>query len=315
MKAPIRKSGPRKKDKIIFIVGPTAVGKSDAAVCLAKKIGGEIISCDSMQVYKGMNIISSQPGEALTKQVPHHLIGIVSADKEYNVSLYRKAAVKKLKDLIGRKKVPIFVGGTGMYMTILLDGIFNLKTEDLSIRERLYREAEKFGGQYLHEKLARVDKDAASRIHPNDTKRIVRALEVFEATGKPISLLQKKRTGLADEYDVRIFCLDMERGALYKRIEGRVAKMLAAGLMKEVVDLLKLNLSKTASFAIGIRELKGFFDGKYDLDQASQLMSRNTCLYSKRQLTWFRKDKRINWISVSDGEKPGAVAKKILSQL
>jgi tRNA dimethylallyltransferase len=309
--SPRKKSGVFMKEKVIFLVGPTAVGKSEVAVQLAKKIGAEIISCDSMQVYKGMDIISSQPAVSLTKKVPHHLVGIVSPEREYNVSLYRKQAVKKMKEILKRGKIPLFVGGTGLYMTILLDGIFSVKTEDLSIREKLYKQAEQYGSLYIYEKLKTIDPDAAAKIHPNDIKRVVRALEVFEVTGKLISFLQKKRKGIADAYDVKIFCLFMERETLYQRIRKRVERMCTSGLAKEVAELLKLKLSKTAGVAIGIRELKGYFDGQYDLNQAKQLMSRNTCLYSKRQLTWFRKDTRINWIDVSGKEKADEVAGRI----
>ena len=301
--------------QIIFLVGPTAVGKSEIAVYLAKKLGAEIISCDSMQIYKGMDIISSQASLSLRRRVPHHLISTVSPVKEYNVSQFRKEALKKIKSIINKGKIPLFVGGTGLYMTILIDGIFELETKGKGLRERLYKQAEKLGSDYLYERLQKIDPEAAQKIHPNDTKRIVRALEVFESTGKPISILQKQRRGLVHEYDVLFFGLNMERKKLYKRIDARVEKMFRAGLLAEVKRLLKLRLSRTATYAIGIRELKGYFDGLYDLEQAQQLMKRNTRAYAKRQLTWFRKDKRIKWISVQDKEKPASIANRIWKKL
>jgi len=301
--------------QIIFLVGPTAVGKSEIAVYLAKKLGAEIISCDSMQIYKGMDIISSQASLSLRRRVPHHLISTVSPVKEYNVSQFRKEALKKIKSIINKGKIPLFVGGTGLYMTILIDGIFELETKGKGLRERLYKQAEKLGSDYLYERLQKIDPEAAQKIHPNDTKRIVRALEVFESTGKPISILQKQRRGLVHEYDVLFFGLNMERKKLYKRIDARVEKMFRAGLLAEVKRLLKLRLSRTATYAIGIRELKGYFDGLYDLDEAQQLMKRNTRAYAKRQLTWFRKDKRIKWISVQDKEKPASIANRIWKKL
>jgi len=300
-----------KKDKIIFIVGPTAVGKTDVAVKLAEKIGAEIISCDSMQIYKDMDIITSKPDITARQKIPHHLIGIVPPSKEYDVSRYRGEAVKKIKEVIKKGKVPLFVGGTGLYMTMLIDGIFEEKAKNEKAREKFYRQAEKYGGGYLYKKLSKVDQEAALKIHPNDTKRVIRALEVFESTGKPISYLQKQRKGIAGDYDVKIFCLNMEKDLLYARIQKRVEKMLKQGLVGEVRKLLERKLSRTAAYAIGIKELKGYLEGNYGLEQAKQEMARNSCLYAKRQLTWFRKDKRIKWIEINEKDNPGIIANRI----
>ncbi len=297
--------------KIIFIVGPTAIGKTEAAVYLAKKIGAQIISCDSMQVYKGMDIITSKPKPALRKKIKHYLISVVPLSKNYDVSCYRKDALKRVKEIIANGKVPIFVGGTGLYMSILVDGIFKGKVKDNGIRNKLYKLAKTKGSAYLYNQLEKIDLKAAIKIHPNDTKRIIRALEVFEATGKPISRLQRERRGLKDKYDLRIFCLNMERAKLYKRIEERVEKMFKDGLISEVRRLIKRRLSKTASCAIGIRELKGYLSGGYSLEEAKGMIKLNTRHYAKRQLTWFRKDKRIKWINIKDKETPQAVAKRI----
>lgn len=301
--------------KIIFITGPTAVGKSETAVYLAQKLNAEIISCDSMQVYKGMDIITSKPTAFLRKNVGHHLIDIIPAAREYNVSKYRREALRKIKEVVKRGRVPVLAGGTGLYMSILIDGIFKAKSQNQNIRNRLYKQAGQLGSGYLYEKLKSIDPEVALKIHPNDTKRVIRALEVFKSTGKPISYLQKQRKGLSREYDVKVFCINMPRKKLYKRIDARVEKMFTDGLVSEVKKLLKSGLSKTASYAIGIRELKGYFDGLYDLEEAKRLMKRNTRLYAKRQLTWFRKDKRIHWINISDKEKPSSVAKRILKEL
>jgi len=303
------------KSKIIFLVGPTAIGKTETAVYLVKKINAEIVSCDSMQVYQGMDIVTSKPPVSLRKNIPHHLMDIVSPVKEYNVFTYRQDTVKKIKEIIKRGKIPLFVGGTGLYMSILIDGIFKAKSANKAIRHRFYRQAEDFGSQYLYKKLQGVDPQAASKIHPNDTKRIIRALEVFEAMGQPISKLQKQRKGLWDEYDIKIFCLNMERDKLYKKIDARVDKMFSRRLLNEVKRLLKLKLSKTASCAIGIKELKGYLDGLYDLEEAKRLMKRNSRLYAKRQMTWFRKDKRIEWINLSGREKPKDIANRIWNKL
>lgn len=303
------------KPKIIFLVGPTAIGKTDVAMALAKKIDAEIIACDSMQIYKSMDIITSKPSRALRRRVPHHLIGVIAPVKEYNVSKYRQEAMRKIKEIINKGKVPLFVGGTGLYMSILIDGIFDFRTENKKLREELYRQAERYGSAYLYSKLKKIDPRAADKIHAHDTRRIIRALEVFKATGKPISQLQKTRKGLAGEFDIKIFCLNMGRDKLYKRIDERVDKMFRRGLLKEARQLLKLKLSKTASYAIGLRELKGYFVGLYDLKVAKRLIKRNSRAFAKRQLTWFRKDKRINWVELSGSEKPRVVADRIWKRL
>ena len=304
-----------KKDQVIFIVGPTAVGKSAVAIELAKKINAEIISCDSMQVYKGMEIISSQPAPGSRKGVKHHLTGIAAPAKEYNVSAYRRNAIKKIKEIINRGKVPLFVGGTGLYISVVIDGIFNVKAQDPALRQRLYAQAKSYGSKFLHNRLLKVDPEAAQKIHPNDTRRIVRALEVFKVTGKPISMLQKQRRGITGKYDVRVFCLNTQRPRLYKMIGARTDKMFKQGLVKEAKRLLSGRLGKTAAAAIGIRELKGYFDGAYGLDEARRQIIRNTCLYSKRQLTWFRKDKRINWIETTAGVRPAKTAREIIGMM
>lgn len=305
------------KKRIVFLAGPTASGKTLVAVRLARDLNAEIISCDSMQVYRRMDILTSKPQPALRKKIPHHLIDFIDPAKEYNVSRYRREALSKIKAVIKKGKTPLLVGGTGLYMSVLIGGIFKARPVKKSRRKELYRQAESKGSAYLYERLKKVDPEAASRIHPNDTRRIARALEVFEATGKPISKLQKDRIGLGVEYDIRIFCLDMPRDELYGRIDKRVQKMFARGLIKEARGLLKSKLSRTARAAIGLREIKGYLDGLYDLQEAKRLMQRNSRRYAKRQLTWFRKDKRIRWIKagVSQGQGPAAVARAILRGL
>jgi tRNA dimethylallyltransferase len=283
------------KPKVIFLVGPTAIGKTDISLVLAEKLKAEIISCDSMQVYKGMDILTSKPGLKMRKKIPHHLIDAVSVDKEYNVSQYRTQALKKISQIHRKGKTPLFVGGSGLYMSVVIDGIFKAKAESPQVRQRLYRQAEKFGSAKLYAKLLDVDPQAAAKIHPNDTRRIIRALEVFMVTGKPISRLQTTRKGLSDKYDIEIFALDMPREELYRRIDARVDKMFELGLEEEVKKLLRQNLSRTARSAIGINEIKGYLDGRYGLEEARRLIKINSRHYAKRQLTWFRKDKRIVW--------------------
>ncbi len=285
------------KRAIIFLLGPTAVGKTEFALKAAKRIKAEIISCDSMQVYRGMDIISSKPSPSARRNIFHHLIDIISPKKEFNASLYRRVALKAIKTIIKRKRAPLFVGGTGLYAGAVLDGIFKGPGKDTKIRKRLYAQAEKKGAKYLYQRLLRVDRQSAEKIHPNDLKRIIRALEVWMITSKPISQWQKQRRGIVKDYDVEIYCLDLPRPELYERINQRVDQMFRKGLVKEVSGLLKQNLSKTASCAIGIREIKGYLEGDYGLAEAKELIKRHTRQYAKRQLTWFRKDKRIRWIN------------------
>lgn len=303
------------KTKIIFLVGPTATGKTEIAVALARKINAEIISCDSMQVYKGMDTITSKPPFLLRKRIPHHLISVVSADKEYNVSRYYKEVCRKIKEIQKRSKIPLVVGGSGLYMSILIDGIFQGASANKVVRNRLYRQAVELGGEYLYNRLKKIDPKAALKIHSHDTRRIIRALEVFETTSQPISKLQKKRKGLSEEYEIKVFGLNRQRHKLYQKIEKRVDRMFAEGLVPEIKRLLKLKLSRTAGSAIGLKEIKGYLDGLYGLDEASRLMKRNTRLYAKRQLTWFRKDKRINWIAIGGKEKPLSVANRIFEKI
>ena len=284
------------KPRIIFLVGPTAAGKTELAVRIARKLNAEIISCDSMQIYKGMGILSSQPSRTDLKKIPHHLLGQVSPDKEFNVSKYRSLALKKIREILDRGKLPLFVGGSGLYMSVVIDGIFKVKTENKKIRKKLYLQAARSGSLKLHEKLRKVDPWAASKIHPNDTKRIIRALEVFAVVGKPISELQATRKGLQDKYDISIFGLSLDRSELDRRIDQRVDKMFRQGLVIEVKKLLKLKLSNTSRYAIGISEIKGYLEGLYGLEEAKDLIKKNTRRYARRQMTWFRKDKRIRSI-------------------
>ncbi|MCM8795232.1 MAG: tRNA (adenosine(37)-N6)-dimethylallyltransferase MiaA [Candidatus Omnitrophica bacterium] len=301
--------------KIIFLVGPTAIGKTKVACALAKKIKAEIISCDSMQIYRGMDIITSKPPPDLRKEVPHHLIDIISPEHEYNVFQYRTAALKKVKEIIKKGKTPLFVGGTGLYVSALVDGIFKQKTENKIIRQRLYKLAKIKGNQYLYERLKKVDPQAIEKIHPSDLRRIVRALEVFEVTGQPISELQKRRSGLWGKHEIKIFCLNIQRNKLYQRINHRVEEMFKNGLLSEAKRLLKLRLSQTAYYCIGIRELKGYFDGRYSLEEAKEQIKKNTRRYAKRQLTWFRKDKRIIWVNIKDKETPKEIAIRLWKRL
>jgi tRNA dimethylallyltransferase len=303
------------KDLIVFIVGPTAVGKSAVALKLAKKINAEILSCDSMQVYKGMDILTSKPSRSARGRIKHHLIDILPVTKEYNVARYRNEALKIIRNIHGRGKVPLFVGGSGLYMSILIDGLFQIKAKDARVREKLYAQAQNLGSHYLHKKLTRIDPQSASGIHPNDTRRIVRALEVYLVSGNTLSELKKRRKGLDDDYKLKLFCLNEDRDRLYAKIDKRVDKMFRQGALNEARRLIRKKMSRTANLAIGLKEIRGYLDGAYDLDEAKRLLKRNTRLYAKRQLTWFRKDKRIDWLEVGVKDTASNIANKIFRRI
>jgi tRNA dimethylallyltransferase len=284
---------------IKFIVGPTAVGKSQIALAVAQKYNAEIVSCDAMQVYREINIASDKPKSNELADVPHHLIGAVSVVEHFDVAKYRQMALSAISDVQGRGKMPLVVGGSGMYMTVLLDGIFEDKIEDESLREELSQEIKQKGSAELHERLRGLDSAAAAKIHPNDPQRIIRALEIVLLTGQPISALQQKRKGLWGTQAIEVFGLTRERDELYRRAEARIDRMFEDGLVEEVRALLQLQLSSTARATIGIPEVGGYLNGEYDLDQAKYLMKLNTRHFIKRQLTWFRRDTRLRWIDAS----------------
>ncbi|MCX5712824.1 MAG: tRNA (adenosine(37)-N6)-dimethylallyltransferase MiaA [Candidatus Omnitrophica bacterium] len=302
------------KKRIIFIVGPTGAGKSDVALLLAKKINAAIISCDSMQIYKGMDILTSKPDKLTRRRVKHYLMDEADLTREFDVSKYRKIALKAIGEAEAKGKVALFVGGTGLYVSALKNGLFETQARDEKLVKRLYSEAKKYGNMRLYKKLKQKDPGAALKIHPNDLKRIVRALEVFKSTGKPISQLQQQRTGLELDHDLEIFCLNLPRDILYERINSRVDEMFKKGL-KEVKGLLKKKISRTASYAIGIKEISGYLKGEYTLEEARQRMQLNTRRYAKRQLTWFRKDPAIKWINIKGSDTPKRITQILWSEL
>jgi tRNA dimethylallyltransferase len=296
---------------VIFLVGPTAVGKSAVAVELALLLNAEIISCDAMQVYREAVIASDKPSPQMRAAVKHHLMDVVSVEDEFNAARYRELALAAMADIHGRGKVPLIVGGSGMYMMALLDGLFEGGDVDIDVRARLDARA----ADDLYAELERVDPAAAVKISPNDKKRIMRALEVFETTGVPISDQQKKRDGIWGKYDIRVIGLERPREELYSRVEARVDEMFARGLEQEVRSLYAKKLSSTGSRIIGVPEIGGVLAGEYDLARAKYLMKLHTRHYVKRQMTWFRKDKRIEWLMVGSDDSVQGVADKILKLL
>jgi len=285
-------------NSILFIVGPTGVGKSALAFEAALNCGGEIVSCDAMQVYREVNIASDKPSAEMRSLVPHHLLDVVSVKSDFNAAKYRALAVAAIEDVLKRGRKVIVCGGSGMYMMAILDGLFESEAIRSGIREALTTRAEVEGLAALHAYLRSVDVQSAEKINPHDARRIIRALEVFESTGKPISVLHTERDGLWGKYPIQIIGFTRQREELYARVEARIAAMFKAGLIEEVRALGVRPLSGTASGLIGIREVRGFINGEYGRDRAEELMKLNTRHYVKRQLTWFRRDKRIEWVEL-----------------
>lgn len=294
--------------RIVFIVGPTATGKTALAVKLAAKIGGDIVSADSMQAYKGMEIVSQAPTASERRRARHHLTGYIDPRKESNVASFRRSATRAIRSIIKRKKIPIVVGGSGLYVKALVDGLFPSPAADVEFRKKMQ------GRPGLYKMLSKIDPVSASRIHPNDERRIIRALEIHHATGKTMTELASETRGLKDEYDISIFGLNMARGKLYGAIERRVERMFKAGAVDEVRRLSKKRLSKTAAAVLGLKEIKGFLNGEYGIEEARELLKKNTRHFAKRQLAWFRADKRIKWFDVSRVDNK-EIVKKIYKSL
>jgi tRNA dimethylallyltransferase len=299
--------------KIIFIVGPTATGKSEIAFTLAKDIKAEIVSCDSMLLYREALIITNKPTPSMRQQIPHHFIDIISVEETYNVFSYYQQATECIRNLYVRGVPVVVCGGTGLYAQALLDGIFHGVSADPLLRQQLTKEADIKGNSFLHAKLKEVDPLAAKKISPNDTKRIVRALEVYYREGVPISYKQKERKGLWGEFPVVMFGITLPREILYERINKRVEVMFEEGAIEEVRRLLEAKLSLTAQKIIGIKEIGAHLCGDLGLEEAQELMKKNTRNFAKRQGTWFRRDKRINWIDAYD-KNTHLVSEEIIRQ-
>ena len=294
--------------KIVFIVGPTAVGKTAVGLSIALQTPCEIISCDSMQVYREIAIASSKPSLTERKKVFHHLLDVISVEEKFDVAAFNKLATQAVEDILAKNKCPLIIGGSGMYVQVLLDGIFEAGGQDLALRQKLESQDVKI----LYEKLKKVDPAAATKIHANDLRRIVRALEVYETTKTPISKLQKQRAGLWGKYPVEIFGLNRDREELYDLINRRVDQMFDDGLVDEVQAIAGRKLSLTAQRIIGVSEGLSYLRKEKTLAEAKELMKMNTRRLAKRQLTWFRKDERIKWLMLKAGDTAKDISQKIL---
>ena len=289
-----------KKPTLIILTGPTAVGKTDLSIRLAKEIHGEIISADSMQVYRGMDIGTAKITEEEKQGVPHHLLDCFDPDEEFNVAVFQQMAKKAISEIHARGNVPVLTGGTAFYIQALLYGIdFNEEDHDDSYRNSMYTIGEtEEGKQKLHKMLSECDPEYADTVHYNNMKRVVRALEYHHFTGRKFSEYNEQQRQREAEYDFCYFVLNDERAHLYERINKRVDLMIKAGLEREVHALLEKGYTPdlVSMQGVGYKELLAYFDGKQTLEEAVETIKKNTRHFAKRQLTWFRKEDDVIWV-------------------
>ena len=290
------------KPKLVIVLGPTAVGKSRLGIEVARRIGAEIVNADSLQVYKYLDIGTAKPNEADREGIPHHLVDIVNPDEEYNAGIYTKTARPLIAELHRKSAKIIVVGGTYLYVRVLLHGIVEKIPADREIRHQLRRLKSVFGIVYLYEKLKSLDPDSAYRIHRNDYVRIERALEAYYLTGEKMSQLQEKHGFKENEYDVLKIGLSAEREVLRKRIDERVNKMMEEGLPDEVKKLRRMGFGRDLKpmQSIGYKQMNQYLDGEITLERALELIKRDTKRLAKRQMTWLRQDKDIHWYQLPE---------------
>lgn len=298
--------------KLIIIAGPTCSGKTALSISLAEKLNSEIISADSRQIYKYLDIGTAKPSPEERKKIMHHFIDFLEPDEEYNVSKYERDALLLIENLFNKSKIPVVAGGSGLYIKALVDGIFDTADTDPDYRKELHFLKEKFGNEYLYNELKKIDEKSASGMLPQNWKRVMRALEVFHLTGEPIWKAQVKYKRNTDIYFDQ-YGLLWEREKLYKNIENRVDYMIAAGLIDEVKNILLKGYSKNlnALNTVGYKEIIAYLDNEISLSRAVELIKRNTRRYAKRQMTWFNKDKRINWIKINSSDEIEKTAEEL----
>ena len=285
------------KEKVIVFCGPTGIGKTSLSLMVAGEFNGAIVGADSMQIYKYMDVGTAKPSLAERSLVPHYMIDIIPPDVRFDAADYARQGRKAILLVREQGRVPFVVGGTGFYIKALLHGLFEAKPADAAVRQRLKADAASYGSAYMHERLAQCDPEAAARIHSNDTYRVIRALEIYEVSGKPMSEYQKAH-GFADSpYEVLKIGLLIPRTQLYERIDHRVDTMIDNGLLDEVKKLLDMGFSEDLRpmQSIGYRHMMDYLKGRIPWDETIRIFKRDTRRYAKRQLTWFKKDPEIYW--------------------
>jgi tRNA dimethylallyltransferase len=310
--------GRLKNKNVIVIVGPTSSGKTYLSLKLAEKIPSEIISADSRQFYKLLNIGTAKPSVDQLQNVPHHLIDFLDPSENYDVSLFEKDAEKIIDEILYKNKIPIVVGGSGLYIKAIIDGIFDSADKYIEIREELNQIRNERGNEFLYEELKKVDPESATKMLPQNWKRVMRALEVFHTTGEPIWKHHQKQSSFKEKkYNFIQFGLNWDRKILYENIDTRAGRMIDNGLIDEVKNILKMGYNKNlnALNTVGYKEIIQHLDGAFSLDRAVELIKRNTRHYAKRQLTWFRKDDRIQWFDVKEFSELNRIAENIIESL
>lgn len=302
--------------EIIVVCGPTAVGKTKYAIETALNVDGEVVSCDSMQLYKFMDIGSAKPTAEEQAQVKHYLVDEIDPRDSFSVAKYQKMAKAAIEEIFSKEKVPVIAGGTGLYLNSLLyDMDFSAPPKESEYRDALYAEAEEKGVQAVYDRLVAVDPAAAERIHPNNLKKVIRALEAAESGDKVKNFATDLQP--CKDYKVKLIGLTRDRSELYDRINRRVDILIENGLLEEVRGLLDMGLSEgdISMKGIGYKEIIGYYNGEYDLETAVNLVKKNTRRYAKRQLTWFRRYKDMKWFDISTYENDEECLEDILSWL
>ena len=298
--------------RIVALIGPTAVGKTDVSIELAKRLDAEIVGCDSMQVYRRMVILSQQPTPEQRAAIPHHLIDCVEPTESFNVGQYRRRALEAIEAIHRRGKTVLIVGGTGLYLKALTDGLCGAPAAPPHVREALWQLARERGNGALYERLQTVDPAAAGVIDLRNTRRVVRALEVYETTGKPLSSFWARTHG--EERSITVIALTRDREELYVRINHRVERMLSEEhVLDEVKFLLKVPLSYTARQVHGLKFLEAYLRGEQGFEETIHAWQQQVRNYAKRQLTWFRADPRIRWIPLGSDEPLNTLVERILN--
>ncbi len=289
------------KERLLVIVGPTAVGKTELSIQIAKRFNGEVVSGDSMQIYRGLDIGTAKIAKDEMQGIPHHMIDIKDPDESFSASEFQNEARAAIADIHRRNKLPILVGGTGLYVhAITHDYQFTNTGANEAFRNEMEAFAGRYGNKALHEKLKHRDPESYRSIHPNNRRRVIRALEVLEQTGKPFSHFQSKSKTLI--YEAIFIGLTMEREVLYARINQRVDQMIEKGLLAEAYQLYKKNKHSQAAQAIGYKELFLYFDGTLSKEEAISLLKRNSRRYAKRQFTWFKNKMNITWFDMTENQ-------------
>ncbi|HJR75841.1 MAG TPA: tRNA (adenosine(37)-N6)-dimethylallyltransferase MiaA [Nitrospiraceae bacterium] len=300
---------------LVALVGPTAVGKSEVGMILAAALDTDLLTADSRQVYRGMDVATDKPTPDQRQAVAHRLIDLVEPDQRFNAGLYRQAAVREIERLYREHKLPLVVGGTGLYLRALIRGLCEAPQGDAAVRAELSYAARLHDKGHLHRELAKVDPASAQGLHPNDEVKIIRALEVQRLLGLPLSDVHRRHRAAGPSWSPLILGLTRDREVLYRRIEQRVERFFTGGLVEETQELLARGYGRDLSSmkGLGYRQVAGFLAGDYDYDEAVRRLKRDTRHFAKRQMTWFRREPDIHWLTVEDSEKPESVADRLVA--